>query len=67
MKYPAASNGVSIGIHIIAPRGGELKPSSASGGLTYPLNTASREGEGAIVIGLYKNHNRHCMESMVSP
>ncbi len=24
MKYPAASNGVSTGIRIIAPRGGEL-------------------------------------------
>ena len=24
MNYPAASNGVSIGIFIIAPRGGEL-------------------------------------------
>jgi hypothetical protein len=26
MKYPAASNGVSIGIFIIALRGGELNP-----------------------------------------
>ncbi len=39
MKYPAASNGVSIGIHVIAPGGGELNlhpplaDLSASGGL----------------------------------
>ncbi len=36
MKYPAASNGISIGVHIIAPRGG-IKPSSAAGGLN-PLH-----------------------------
>jgi len=32
MNYPAASSGVSIGIFIIAPRGGGIKPSPASGG-----------------------------------
>ncbi len=43
MNYPAASNGVSIGIFIIAPRGWELnlypppEDLSASGRLKNPL------------------------------
>ena len=50
MNYPAASNGVSIGKHLNAPRGGELvrlrriKPLSAFGGLVrlWRINVAGK-------------------------
>jgi len=58
MNYPAASSGVSIGIFIIAPRGGGIKPSPASGGFIRlwrvypPLEDSSAAGGLNFVQGI---------------